>query len=93
MKACVVFSVLGAAVAPAFASVVARQSKGNLPPVTVRGNAFFAGDERFYVRGVAYQPGLLSQNNNNSNTILMHLRWRGRRCRSAARPRGSQTRC
>jgi hypothetical protein len=68
MKACVVFSLLGAAVAPAFASVVARQSKGNLPPVTVRGNAFFAGDERFYVRGVAYQPGSsLADSNNNNN--------------------------
>jgi hypothetical protein len=50
MKACLTFSLLGAAVAPAFA-------KGNLPPVSVRGNAFFAGDERFYIRGVAYQPG------------------------------------
>ncbi|KAI4650498.1 hypothetical protein J4E93_002854 [Alternaria ventricosa] len=57
MKTSVVFSILGAAIAPAFASVVARQSKGKLPPVTVKGNAFFAGDERFYVRGVAYQPG------------------------------------
>lgn len=55
----VVLSLLSAAVSPALASVVARQSssKGKLPPVTVRGNAFFAGDERFYVRGVAYQPG------------------------------------
>jgi hypothetical protein len=26
-------------------------------PVTIRGNAFFAGEERFYIRGVAYQPG------------------------------------
>ncbi|KAF1941067.1 hypothetical protein EJ02DRAFT_348579 [Clathrospora elynae] len=57
MKACLVLSVLGAAIAPAFASVVPRQAKGKLPPVTVKGNAFFAGDERFYVRGVAYQPG------------------------------------
>ena len=56
----IVLSALSAAVSPALASVVARQSntqKGNLPPVEVRGNAFFAGDERFYVRGVAYQPG------------------------------------
>jgi hypothetical protein len=58
----VVLSALGAAISPAFASVIARQSgssKGNLPAVEVRGNAFFAGNERFYVRGVAYQPGLL----------------------------------
>jgi len=59
----VVLSVFSAAVSPALASVLARQSnsKGNLPPIEVRGNAFFAGDERFYVRGVAYQPGLLLQ--------------------------------
>lgn len=58
----VVLSVLAAA-APAFAGIVARQnsqSKGKLPPIEVRGNAFFAGDERFYVRGVAYQPGALT---------------------------------
>ncbi|KAL9124394.1 MAG: hypothetical protein Q9217_006270 [Psora testacea] len=29
----------------------------SLPPVTVKGNAFFAGSDRFYVRGVDYQPG------------------------------------
>ncbi|KAI5846020.1 Glucanosyltransferase-domain-containing protein [Tricharina praecox] len=28
-----------------------------LDPVTVKGNAFFVGDERFYIRGVDYQPG------------------------------------
>ncbi|ERF76923.1 1,3-beta-glucanosyltransferase gel1 [Endocarpon pusillum Z07020] len=32
-----------------------RQS--SLPAIEVRGNAFFAGDNRFYVRGVDYQPG------------------------------------
>ncbi|WPH02465.1 glycoside hydrolase family 72 protein [Acrodontium crateriforme] len=32
-------------------------SSGSLPVVTVKGNAFFAGDERFYIRGVDYQPG------------------------------------
>jgi hypothetical protein len=48
---------LGAAVSPAFANVVARQSKGNLTPVSIKGNAFYAGEERFYMRGVAYQPG------------------------------------
>ncbi len=53
----VILCALGAAISPAFGSVVARQSKGKLTPVTVKGNAFFAGQERFYVRGVAYQPG------------------------------------
>ncbi|KAF2721971.1 glycoside hydrolase family 72 protein [Polychaeton citri CBS 116435] len=32
-------------------------SSGALPTVTVKGNAFFAGDERFYIRGIDYQPG------------------------------------
>ncbi|KAF1848089.1 glycoside hydrolase family 72 protein [Cucurbitaria berberidis CBS 394.84] len=48
---------LVASITPALANVVARQTKGKLPAVTVKGNAFFAGDKRFYVRGVAYQPG------------------------------------
>ena len=32
---------------------------GNTPPIVVRGNAFFNSEtnERFYVRGLAYQPG------------------------------------
>ena len=51
MKTSLLFSLLGAAVAPALAA------KGNLPAVTVKGNAFFTGDKRFYIRGVAYQPG------------------------------------
>jgi hypothetical protein len=50
MKSFAVIVALGAAIAPVFA-------KGNLPAVSVKGNAFFAGDKRFYVRGVAYQPG------------------------------------
>ncbi|KAI1000759.1 1,3-beta-glucanosyltransferase [Podosphaera aphanis] len=33
------------------------RDSGSLPPVTVKGNAFFAGDKRFYIRGVDYQPG------------------------------------
>jgi len=59
MKTFVILTALGAAISPALASVLARQSnsKGNLPPVTVNGNAFFADGKRFYVRGVAYQPG------------------------------------
>ncbi|KAH0848767.1 hypothetical protein AYO21_09873 [Fonsecaea monophora] len=39
----------------ASAASVKRQS--SLQPVSVKGNAFFAGDERFYIRGVDYQPG------------------------------------
>lgn len=43
-------------VSGAVAGVIKRQS-GNLAPITVEGNAFMAGDDRFFVRGVAYQPG------------------------------------
>jgi hypothetical protein len=57
MKSFAVLAVLGAAISPAFANVVSRQTKGKLPAVSVKGNAFFAGNDRFYVRGVAYQPG------------------------------------
>jgi hypothetical protein len=32
-------------------------SKRSITPVEVKGNAFFAGDTRFYIRGLDYQPG------------------------------------
>jgi hypothetical protein len=32
-------------------------SAADLQPITIKGNAFFAGDSRFYIRGVDYQPG------------------------------------
>jgi hypothetical protein len=57
MKSFAVFAILGA-ITPAFANIVPRDTKGKLPAVSVKGNAFFAGNNRFYVRGVAYQPGL-----------------------------------
>lgn len=31
--------------------------RATLDPITVKGNAFFKGTERFYIRGVDYQPG------------------------------------
>lgn len=33
-----------------------RRGSG-ITPITVKGNAFFKGDDRFYIRGVDYQPG------------------------------------
>jgi hypothetical protein len=33
------------------------QARDDVTPVTVKGNAFFKGNERFYIRGVDYQPG------------------------------------
>ncbi|KAJ6258890.1 1,3-beta-glucanosyltransferase gel1 [Drechslerella dactyloides] len=32
----------------------------DLTPITIKGNAFYAGNDRFYVRGVDYQPGAAS---------------------------------
>lgn len=49
--------VLGATAA--LASIAQRDS---LPAVSVKGNAFFAGNNRFYIRGVDYQPGGSSLN-------------------------------
>ncbi|KAF2743249.1 glycoside hydrolase family 72 protein [Sporormia fimetaria CBS 119925] len=57
MKSFATLALIGSSAVPAFASILPRQSNGKLEPVEVRGNAFFAGDERFYVRGLAYQPG------------------------------------
>lgn len=34
-----------------------RATSGGVTPITVKGNAFFQGDNRFYIRGVDYQPG------------------------------------
>ena len=48
------------AASPSPAKINARassSSSGSVPQVTVKGNAFFAGDDRFYIRGVDYQPG------------------------------------
>ncbi|PPJ55979.1 hypothetical protein CBER1_03567 [Cercospora berteroae] len=42
----------------ASAKVFPRQSQGSLPPIVSEGNAFWTeSGERFYIRGVAYQPG------------------------------------
>ncbi|KAI9778912.1 MAG: beta-glucanosyltransferase [Peltula sp. TS41687] len=38
-------------------AVSVQPEKRSLTAVTVKGNAFFAGDSRFYIRGVDYQPG------------------------------------
>lgn len=47
-----------AAAEPTRVEARATQASGSsLPTVTTKGNAFFAGDDRFYIRGVDYQPG------------------------------------
>jgi hypothetical protein len=62
MKSVALLSVL-AAVASATPTLKEPPSKrGSLPTVTASGNAFWAGDERFYLRGIDYQPGGASAN-------------------------------
>ena len=39
----------------ALAAIAPRAS--GLPAVTITGNAFYTGTDRFYIRGVDYQPG------------------------------------
>ncbi|KAJ5887781.1 1-3-beta-glucanosyltransferase Gel1 [Penicillium taxi] len=34
-----------------------EEKRSSVTPITVKGNAFFKGDDRFYIRGVDYQPG------------------------------------
>jgi hypothetical protein len=54
MKTAAIAAVLAASVA---ASPAAIEKRASIQPVTIKGNAFFAGDKRFYIRGVDYQPG------------------------------------
>lgn len=66
MKAAILFTAASAALVNAAATPVQHakrsgSSSGSLPAVTVKGNAFYAGDSRFFIRGVDYQPGGSSQ--------------------------------
>ncbi|GCB24513.1 1,3-beta-glucanosyltransferase gel1 [Aspergillus awamori] len=47
---------LGASTALAAPSSTIK-ARDDVTPITVKGNAFFKGDDRFYIRGVDYQPG------------------------------------
>ncbi|KAJ4376171.1 1,3-beta-glucanosyltransferase [Neocucurbitaria cava] len=52
------FAIAAALAVSAAASPTATpQKRASITPVTVKGNAFFAGSSRFYIRGVDYQPG------------------------------------
>ncbi|GLI74616.1 1,3-beta-glucanosyltransferase [Penicillium ochrochloron] len=42
--------------APSSTTTAAKRAS-SVTPITVKGNAFFQGDKRFYIRGVDYQPG------------------------------------
>lgn len=45
--------------------------RASIEPVTVKGNAFFAGNERFYIRGVDYQPGKYQNMSSSEDPKLM----------------------
>jgi hypothetical protein len=63
MKTAVLLSALAAVVSAGTPTLKDPPSKrSNLPTVTVSGNAFWAGKERFYLRGIDYQPGGSSAN-------------------------------
>lgn len=42
---------------PVLGASSTTEQNNTITPITVKGNAFFKGDERFYIRGVDYQPG------------------------------------
>ncbi|KAL2164807.1 hypothetical protein VTH06DRAFT_103 [Thermothelomyces fergusii] len=58
MKTAAFLSTLAAATAVHGKPTATGKSKrAELEPITIKGNAFFQGDKRFYIRGIAYQPG------------------------------------
>lgn len=65
MKLSLFASSLAALCAVSAASVTLKQppsKRSSLPAVTASGNAFWAGGERFFIRGIDYQPGGSSAN-------------------------------
>jgi len=50
------------AAASAVQAKPAQKRQSSVTPITVKGNAFFKGNERFFIRGVDYQPGGSSLN-------------------------------
>jgi len=60
MKTAALLSAVAAATAVHAGPTATLRSKPRateLDPITVTGNAFFKGTERFYIRGIDYQPG------------------------------------
>jgi hypothetical protein len=64
MKSAVIASLIGAASLVQASPAVANQKRQSttVPHIVVRGNAFYAGNDRFFVRGIDYQPGGSSEN-------------------------------
>ncbi|KAJ5925536.1 1-3-beta-glucanosyltransferase [Penicillium verhagenii] len=44
-------------VSPVWGTPSTSVQRDSITPITVKGNAFFQGNDRFYIRGVDYQPG------------------------------------
>ncbi|KAF2209765.1 glycoside hydrolase family 72 protein [Cercospora zeae-maydis SCOH1-5] len=61
MKGAAALVAASAALAKAAAAPNVAARASGIQPVTVKGNAFYAGNQRFYIRGVDYQPGGSSQ--------------------------------
>ncbi|ORY13215.1 putative 1,3-beta-glucanosyltransferase gel1 [Clohesyomyces aquaticus] len=57
MKTVGTFVAVSGALAASVSASPATTRATKITPVTVKGNAFFAGDARFYIRGIDYQPG------------------------------------
>ncbi|QIW96120.1 hypothetical protein AMS68_001638 [Peltaster fructicola] len=55
MKAALFLAAASAALINAAATPV--EKRASVPTVTVQGNAFYAGGQRFFIRGIDYQPG------------------------------------
>lgn len=58
MKASIVsLAALTLGASPVLGAPSTTEQRDSITPITVKGNAFFKGDDRFYIRGVDYQPG------------------------------------
>jgi len=57
MKTPTFVAVISALTVSSTATPAVSKRATSITPVTVKGNAFFAGSQRFYIRGVDYQPG------------------------------------
>jgi len=62
MRSVSLLSVLAATSAVQAGTLQPKPRAATITPVTAKGNAFYVGDKRFFVRGVDYQPGGSSLN-------------------------------
>jgi Glucanosyltransferase len=75
MKGSAALLLASSLVSPTIASLLGKRStatisNANTPPITVKGNAFFANNQRFYIRGVDYQPGWLPLSFNSTPNMV-----------------------